>query len=110
MVGADEGDDAALDDRDRLPPVPDILADQRAGALVVLGDPPSVRVEDGVDGDGGGGPKESRIKHLRFAKLIQERLTQLLRDKTIDLNALKSELIFSKVNAQLFICAETQWH
>ncbi len=55
VVGADEGDDAALDDRDRLPPVPDIFPDQRAGGLVVLGDPPAFGVEDGVDGDSGGG-------------------------------------------------------
>ena len=33
VVGADEGHHPALDDRDRLPAVPDVFPDQRAGAM-----------------------------------------------------------------------------
>ena len=38
----DEGDDAALDDRDRVPAVPDGFADQGAGGFVLFGDPAAV--------------------------------------------------------------------
>ncbi len=54
VVGADEVDLAALDHRDRLPPVPDIFADQRAGGLIVFGDVAALAQEDGVDGDRAG--------------------------------------------------------
>ena len=54
VVGADEGDDAAFDDRDGVPAVPDVFADQGAGGLVVLGDAATFVVEDRVDGDRGG--------------------------------------------------------
>jgi len=33
VVRADEGDDAAFDDRDELPAVPDVFADQGAGGV-----------------------------------------------------------------------------
>jgi hypothetical protein len=49
--GTDEADYAAFDDRDRVPAVPDIFADQGAGGLVVLGDAAALAVRNRVDSD-----------------------------------------------------------
>ncbi len=48
MVGPHKADHPAFDHRDRLPPVPDIFANERAGGLVVLGDPAAFGVEDRI--------------------------------------------------------------
>jgi hypothetical protein len=42
VVGADELDLSALDYRNRIPPVPDVLVDQGTGGLVVFGDAPPI--------------------------------------------------------------------
>lgn len=55
VVRTDEGDNAALDDRDRVPAVPDIFADQRAGGLVVLGGAANRGWTGGVPGAARGG-------------------------------------------------------
>jgi hypothetical protein len=50
VVGADEGDDAAFDHRDRVPPVPDLFADQGAVGWLC-----SAAGDSEVEGRGTGG-------------------------------------------------------
>jgi hypothetical protein len=54
VVGSHVVHHSTLDHRDRLPAVPDIFPDQRAGGLVVFGDTAALAVEDGVDRDRSG--------------------------------------------------------
>ena len=62
VVGADEVDRAAFDQRDGVPAVPHILPQQRAGGLIVFGDPAALRIKHRVDRDrGGGGEAPDRL-------------------------------------------------
>jgi hypothetical protein len=50
----DEGDDAAVDDSDRVGAGPEVFADQGGGGFVAFGDPAALSIEHRVDADGGG--------------------------------------------------------
>jgi hypothetical protein len=51
MIGAHEVHQPAFDDCNRLPTVPDIFAQKRAGGFGILSDPAALAVEDPAEGD-----------------------------------------------------------
>ena len=59
-----------LDHRDRLPPVPDILPDQRAGGLIIFRNPAALAVEDRVDGDRAGRGKGAESGGLALTRVF----------------------------------------
>ena len=74
VVGPHIIDRAAFDQRDGVPAVPDVFPQERPRGLVVLGDPPAVRIKHRVDRDrGGGGEAPDRLER----RCVKSRTLQL---------------------------------